>query len=58
MKYDIIFQGPLPTFSGANNWEAPRCVKIKRSEVGFGFSVRSSKPVRISGVDQGSEAEV
>ena len=33
-------------------------MKIKRTEIGFGFSVRSSKPVRISGVDQGTEAEV
>lgn len=54
----IIVQGPLPTFSAMNNWEAPRCVKVKKGANGFGFSVRTSKPVRISGVDKGSGAEV
>ena len=54
----FVVQGPLPTFSALNNWEAPCCVKIKRGPSGYGFSVRGSKPVRISGVDKGSGAEV
>ena len=48
----------MPTFSAANNWEAPRCVRVNKGDTGYGFSVRGSKPVRISGVDKGGEAEV
>ena len=48
----------MPTFSAKNNWEAPRCVKVIRGDSGYGFLVRGSKPVRISGVDKGSGAEV
>jgi len=33
-------------------------VKVIRNDNGYGFSVRGSKPVRISGVDKGSGAEV
>lgn len=51
-------QGPLPTFSAANNWEAPRCVRLKKGSIGYGLSVRGSKPVRISAVEKGTEAEV
>lgn len=48
--------GPLPEFSAENKWSPPRAVLITRGEAGFGFSVRGSRPVFMSSVDQGSPA--
>jgi len=49
--------GPLPVFTAENSWAPPRTVTLSRVEEGFGFSIRGSKPIAISGVDKGGQAE-
>ena len=45
-------------FTAENSWAPPRTVTLSREEGGFGFSIRGSKPITISGVDKGGQAEV
>ena len=56
--YTCHMQGPLPVFTAENSWAPPRTVTLSRVEEGFGFSIRGSKPITISGVDKGGQAEV
>jgi len=55
--YTCHMQGPLPVFTAENSWAPPRTVTLSRVEEGFGFSIRGSKPIAISGVDKGGQAE-
>lgn len=50
--------GPLPAFSGANTWSAPRTVLLTRVKGSFGIFVRGAQPVLVSGLDPKGSAEV
>ncbi len=45
-------------FSAEHSWSPPRVVTLKKGDGGFGFSVRGSRPVVVTGVDKGGQAEV
>ncbi|XP_067887519.1 rhophilin-1 isoform X4 [Heterodontus francisci] len=52
VKVTDIFHrlGPLSVFSAKNRWTPAREVHLKKSEKGFGFTLRGDSPVLIAGV--------
>ena len=52
--------GPCAVFSAKHHWSAPRLVQLQRTskKKKFGFTVRGSCPVIVSGVDPHSLADV
>ncbi|XP_048448952.1 rhophilin-1, partial [Rhincodon typus] len=52
VKVTDIFHrlGPLSIFSAKNRWTPARHVHLKKSEKGFGFTLRGDSPVLIAGV--------
>lgn len=58
LTFCLITQGPLPAFSGDHSWSKPRSIVLSKQKGGFGFTIKGSMPVKISGVDSGKSADV
>ena len=48
----------MHVFNASSEWSAPKCIELKRSDRGYGFSVIGSAPVIIQSVEEQGPATV